>query len=203
MAVGTPVAASPVGGLRGMIADGERGLLLCARRPEGWVEELADRTAALLADDDRRAAMGERARRWVAENLALDVVAARTEALYRDVLANAGGAAEIALPVWDEVDTAAYLDRLAALAGTPQARAHGEAVLAGWGESVGERCRRCTHARMADSIQALGRLGRRRFFRDERRLARAVAEICPLALRQKEQASRRAHGPSEAAAEAG
>ena len=201
MAVGTPVIASPVGGLREMIEHGRSGLLLSRVRPDRWVEELADRTAELIRRPERRAAMGTRARTFAREQLALDAVAGRMEQVYREIT-SAGSqrdATALTRPGWDDADTEAYLDRLAALAGD-DARTHGEAVLADWDATAADRCRGCSHAHMADTIQALERFGRTRMPRallggaGQERLARAVAAVCPLALRQKELASNRPYG---------
>jgi glycosyltransferase involved in cell wall biosynthesis len=83
MACGRPVVATAVGGLVDTVADGVTGDLVPARDPAALGEALA----ALLADDDRRAAYGaagvKRARaryRWAR-------VVADTEAVYRQVLA--------------------------------------------------------------------------------------------------------------------
>jgi glycosyltransferase involved in cell wall biosynthesis len=83
MACGRPVVATAVGGLVDTVADGVTGDLVPPRDPAA----LGAALAALLADDDRRAAYGlagiERARsryRWAR-------VVADTEAAYRQVLA--------------------------------------------------------------------------------------------------------------------
>ncbi|MCA0144841.1 glycosyltransferase [Blastococcus sp. LR1] len=83
MACGRPVVATAVGGLQDSVADGVTGDLVPPRDPARLGEVLA----ALLADDDRRAAYGaagvQRARaryRW-------SRVVADTESVYRQVLA--------------------------------------------------------------------------------------------------------------------
>ncbi|MGY2066447.1 glycosyltransferase [Blastococcus sp. SYSU DS0619] len=83
MACGRPVVATAVGGLQDTVADGVTGDLVPPRDPE----RLGAVLAALLADDDRRAAYGaagvQRARaryRWAR-------VVADTEIVYRQVLA--------------------------------------------------------------------------------------------------------------------
>ncbi|MEM8960951.1 MAG: glycosyltransferase family 4 protein [Acidobacteriota bacterium] len=199
MAVGTPVVGSPVGGLSEMICDGENGLLLSAEDADDWVDELADRTVALLRDPATLESMGSAAYRFARDHLALPVVVARVESLYREVLATSY-CGEIQPPVWDDADTSAYLDRLASYAGD-EARAVGRETLETWDDTVTDRCLGCTHARMAESIQELDRAGRARFERTftperwRRRLATAVREVCPLALRQKELASERDYLP--------
>ncbi|RBY74850.1 glycosyltransferase family 1 protein [Blastococcus sp. TF02-09] len=84
MACGRPVVATAVGGLQDSVVDGVTGDLVPPRDPERLGEVLA----ALLADDDRRAAYGaagvERARdryRW-------SRVVADTDSVYRQVLAS-------------------------------------------------------------------------------------------------------------------
>ena len=83
MACGRPVVATAVGGLQDTVADGVTGDLVPPRDPQRLGEVLA----ALLADDERRAAYGaagvKRARaryRWAR-------VVADTETVYRQVLA--------------------------------------------------------------------------------------------------------------------
>jgi len=60
MACGCPVVASSVGGLTTTIQDGVTGHLV----PEGNPAALAERLAALLADDEARARLGREAARW-------------------------------------------------------------------------------------------------------------------------------------------
>lgn len=61
-ALGTPVVAAAVGGLIEVVDDGRTGLLVRGRDPSAFAEAIT----ALLDDDDRRAAMGEAARRRAA-----------------------------------------------------------------------------------------------------------------------------------------
>jgi D-inositol-3-phosphate glycosyltransferase len=82
MACGVPVVASAVGGLTDTVVDGVTGVLVAPRRPD----DLAVALTALLADPDRRRALGaagaDRARlryRW-------SRVAADTAAVYRRLL---------------------------------------------------------------------------------------------------------------------
>jgi glycosyltransferase involved in cell wall biosynthesis len=82
MACGRPVVATAVGGLVDSVADGVTGDLVPPRDPDRLGEVLA----ALLADDDRRAAYGEAGVRR-AERYRWSRVVADTENVYRQVLA--------------------------------------------------------------------------------------------------------------------
>ncbi|MGP3999456.1 glycosyltransferase [Streptomyces sp. 8N706] len=83
MGCGTPVVASAVGGQQDTVADPGTGRLVPPRDPAA----LADAVAALLAHPEQRAACGAAGRRRVLTRYGWDRVAAATEAVYRDVLA--------------------------------------------------------------------------------------------------------------------
>ncbi|MGY1802913.1 glycosyltransferase [Blastococcus sp. SYSU D00922] len=83
MACGRPVVATAVGGLQDSVADGVTGDLVPARDPERLGEVLA----ALLADDDRRAAYGAAGVRRARDRYRWSRVVADTETVYRQVLA--------------------------------------------------------------------------------------------------------------------
>jgi glycosyltransferase involved in cell wall biosynthesis len=83
MACGRPVVATAVGGLVDSVADGVTGDLVPPRNPE----RLAEVLAALLADDDRRAAYGAAGVRRARERYRWSRVVADTETVYRQVLA--------------------------------------------------------------------------------------------------------------------
>jgi glycogen synthase len=82
MACETPVVASAVGGILEVVADGVTGLLVPPRRPD----ELAAALTTLLADPRRGRAMGAAGRTRVEERFSWASVAARTEALYGEVI---------------------------------------------------------------------------------------------------------------------
>ena len=82
MAMGKPLVASRVGGLVEAVADGETGLLV----PPEDDGALAAAISRLLADDALCARLGQAARERVEQHFSLDQLAARTEALYREVL---------------------------------------------------------------------------------------------------------------------
>ncbi|NEK84312.1 glycosyltransferase family 1 protein [Blastococcus saxobsidens] len=83
MACGRPVVATAVGGLQDSVADGVTGDLVPPRDPARLGEVLA----ALLADDERRAAYGSAGVRRVRARYRWDRVVADTETVYRQVLA--------------------------------------------------------------------------------------------------------------------
>jgi glycosyltransferase involved in cell wall biosynthesis len=81
MACGVPQVASDVGGTSEAVSDGETGLLCPPNDPEA----LAERVSRLLADPDRRRAMGEASRRRHEERFRLELMVERTAALYDSV----------------------------------------------------------------------------------------------------------------------
>jgi glycosyltransferase involved in cell wall biosynthesis len=82
MACGRPVVATAVGGLVDTVADGSTGVLVPPRDPVALGEALA----ALLADDERRAAYGAAGVIRVRTRYRWSRVAADTDAVYRQVL---------------------------------------------------------------------------------------------------------------------
>jgi len=83
MACGRPVVATAVGGLQDSVVDGATGDLVPPRNPE----RLGAVLAALLADDERRAAYGAAGVRRARDRYRWSRVAADTETVYRQVLA--------------------------------------------------------------------------------------------------------------------
>jgi phosphatidyl-myo-inositol dimannoside synthase len=83
LASGTPVVATPAGGIRSAIDDGRTGTLVAERDPLA----LAGAIAALLADPARRAAIGAAARAAVEARFGWEVAGARFEAAYDRALA--------------------------------------------------------------------------------------------------------------------
>ena len=82
MACGVPVVATATDGAREIIEDGVTGRLV----PVGAVAALADAVVALLADADRRAAMGTAARAAAYAHFGLARMVDATEQIYREVL---------------------------------------------------------------------------------------------------------------------
>lgn len=83
MSCGVPVIAAAVGGLRDTVVDGVTGVHVPPRDPTA----IADALEALLPDRARRHDMGRAGRVRVEELFTWDDVAARTAAVYRQVLA--------------------------------------------------------------------------------------------------------------------
>jgi len=86
MACGVPVVASRVGGMIDTVDDGATGRLV----PVGDAESLADAVLELLADPERRRAMGSAARARVLESFSWDTVSGRLEGVYGDLEARRG-----------------------------------------------------------------------------------------------------------------
>lgn len=88
-ASGVPVIARAAGGLREAVLDGETGLLVSGDDPRVW----ADALAGLLADPDRLARLGRRAREHALERN-WGASADRLLEAYREMLAGAAGGAQ-------------------------------------------------------------------------------------------------------------
>jgi starch synthase len=86
MGCGTAVVASRVGGIPELVTDGETGLLVPPDDPAA----LAEAVVTLLADPDRRARMGYRARAQALARFESATIAAQTLALYREALGHGG-----------------------------------------------------------------------------------------------------------------
>lgn len=89
LAGGRPVVATDVGGNRELVRDGETGLLVPPDDPEA----LAEAMLRLLRDRGLADALASAGARTVRENLTTDRMVERTEALYREVLAERRGEA--------------------------------------------------------------------------------------------------------------
>ncbi len=84
MMMARPVVATATSGAGELVRDGETGLLARVGDPE----DLAAKIARALEDPEGARRMGERARAWALENLAMDVVFAKYLDLYQRVLAS-------------------------------------------------------------------------------------------------------------------
>ncbi|MCM2254396.1 MAG: glycosyltransferase family 4 protein [Vicinamibacteria bacterium] len=87
MAHGRPLLASRAGGLVDKVVDGETGRLVPAADPAALADALED----VLADPERARAWGARGRERALLEFAWPALAARVEALYRELLAERAG----------------------------------------------------------------------------------------------------------------
>ncbi|HEU0101244.1 MAG TPA: glycogen synthase [Mycobacteriales bacterium] len=92
MACGTAVVASAVGGIPEVVVDGGTGLLVPydERDPTGFEAGLAARTAELLSDPARAAAMGAAGRDRAVADFGWDAIAVRTREVYEAARAVTG-----------------------------------------------------------------------------------------------------------------
>ena len=84
MATGLPVIATRAPGVREVVVEGETGYLV----PLDDDQAVAQRVLALLREPQLRQRMGEAGRRRVEENFTRQVMVAKTNELYRNILAN-------------------------------------------------------------------------------------------------------------------
>jgi len=82
MALGKPVVATSVGGIPEVVIQGETGVLV----PPGNPAALAEAVGDLLADPERAAALGARARQRAVEHFDVRTMIARTIDVYGDVM---------------------------------------------------------------------------------------------------------------------
>ncbi len=85
MSMGCPVTSTAVGGIPGVVREGEDGFLV----EMGDAEALAQAALKLVKDAGRRQEMGRSARRQIQENFSMERMARQLEALYTDVLTRA------------------------------------------------------------------------------------------------------------------
>jgi glycosyltransferase involved in cell wall biosynthesis len=81
MACGTPVCATPVGGIPDVVRDGETGKLLDSNS----AARMASQIATLLNDEEARVGMSKGAREFVVENYSFDAVVERYRTVFEDV----------------------------------------------------------------------------------------------------------------------
>jgi glycosyltransferase involved in cell wall biosynthesis len=91
MRAGLPVVASSVGGIGESVRDEETGYLV----PRGDVDALQERIRRLLTSPTLRARLGSSGRTRYEQHFTLDHFVTKTLAVYRDVLAGRGAAAQI------------------------------------------------------------------------------------------------------------
>ena len=97
-ACGVPVVATDVPGTREVVVDGETGWLA----PAGDAQKLAKTMMKLMRmSPDARHAMGERARRHVADHFSLEAVLDRWERLYAELLERKNAKRRIGPAAWE------------------------------------------------------------------------------------------------------
>ncbi len=192
MAAGVPVIGAGLGGLKEMIAHGERGYLLDPAQAAEWPAQLAEYSQRVLTDRGLWAAMGRATRAYAAEHLSVEQTTARLEAMYDRVLAEREAAAAPAFPRVTEADREHYLDTLERRQGE-RLKPEAEAVWREWPHTAAARCQECGRNVIAENIQQLASDGatagriRRVFTRGGLRGQRAaVRDCCPLSLLQRE-----------------
>jgi len=82
MAASKPVIATRVGAIGSVIQDGENGLLVAPKDPEG----LQNAIAGLLSDPERRRRLGDQAHAWVSQNYTSEAMALKYRDMYEEVL---------------------------------------------------------------------------------------------------------------------
>lgn len=92
MLAGVPVVATDVGSVGESVTDGVTGRVVAAEDPRALAGAIAD----VLADDDRRQAMGEAGRARAEAEFTLEATVAAYESLYRQVLDGAGSRVVVA-----------------------------------------------------------------------------------------------------------
>ncbi len=85
MATGLPCVASSIGGNVDLIDENQTGLLIRPDRPENWTAALR----RILGDPDLGRRLGVAAKQRIEKEFALNIIAGRYVALYRQLLANA------------------------------------------------------------------------------------------------------------------
>ena len=83
MAAGVPVVATDVGGIPCIVTDGVTGFIVKL----GNIEDLAQKIAILLNDENLRSDLGRRAKEEARERFTAEVIAKRAVDVYRRVIA--------------------------------------------------------------------------------------------------------------------
>lgn len=194
MAAGTPVIASPVGGLLDLISHGQNGFLFSTTDSKAWDHELVKYALEILSNPKLAVTMGDNARKFVTENLGIQKIAERTEQSYYKVLSkrNSRDHGLIIPPEVNSRDKERYLAFLYEKIGAAASEA-GTALLTRWPDSIDQRCLSCTRKRVATDIRRLLSLkpfqlpgiGYKMVGKFKKKVQSAVESACPLGLLQK------------------
>jgi glycosyltransferase involved in cell wall biosynthesis len=194
LAAGTPVIASPLGGMRDMVVQGENGSLFSSQDPEEWGQELAERSLNILANPALIKRMGENAFVYAREYLSIEKVAERVEQLYNVCIENSSRRRSVIQPpVLTELDRQRYLTLLRDKFG-PEAHKAGQEFFDHWQDSLENRCLACTRQRMGHDTRrllALRQSAPRKFWMrllhtTDEETRQAIESTCPLGLLQKD-----------------
>lgn len=90
MACGVPVVVTDVADNRLIVPNGQAGFVV----PLGDERTMAQKIATLASDPELRATMGQQARTWILQNFSSQRLAEKTEAVYRQALADRRGRAK-------------------------------------------------------------------------------------------------------------
>ena len=84
LSCGTPVIATPVGGVSEVVRDGENGFLVPLNNPP----KLAEAIQHLLDNKDKRIRLGREGRRWMIRSFSLDVIVNKLCNIYNSLVAD-------------------------------------------------------------------------------------------------------------------
>jgi glycosyltransferase involved in cell wall biosynthesis len=182
MAMGTPAIASPVGGLKEIVNHGVDGVLLTGHTPSKWAGEMAQWILQLTAPQSDLPRMARNAWQSARERFGADALAAWLEEICREAIAARAEKPGIEPP---RLDAARQEHFRARLAGTPEAAAAGELLLARFQSGCETRCLACSRVGIAETGWRLRTLMRRwpQHNRNPSR-RRAILKLCPMGLLQ-------------------
>jgi glycosyltransferase involved in cell wall biosynthesis len=178
MAMGRPVIASPVGGLRDIVVHGKSGILLDGANPSRWATQMAGWIVRLADAVPFRVALGQNAKLYTAQKFGADGLAVQLESICRDALerhARANGRA-LDPPELDASSQQQYLRVLRTLAG-PMAESAGRQLLTTGVVRKDIRCLACSRYGIAKSAWRVASTTAK-----DRRLRTAALAACPVGL---------------------
>jgi hypothetical protein len=180
MAMGLPVIASPVGGLRDIVVHGKNGILLDGTNSGRWAAQIAGWILRLMDDTPFRTALGQSAKLYAAQKFGADGLAAQLESICRDTLERHVRANGRTLdpPALDAPSRQQYLRVLRTVAG-PAAESAGQDLLGAGMARNDTRCLACSRYGIAKSVWRVASAAA-----TDRRLRRTTMAACPVGLLQ-------------------